>query len=114
MKAQWKKRWLKALRSDEYEQGAGSLRKTEYYDTASSEYKTYGSPRLCCLGVLCDIAGVRWLKDDAGCKFGRVDLNEEGLKFFGLSEEHQELCVTLNDNKHRSFKQIARTIDAKF
>lgn len=39
-----KGKWVAALRSGEYRQGRGSLRK-----------KSIGGDRFCCLGVLCDI-----------------------------------------------------------
>lgn len=112
MKAEWKTRWLKALRSEEYEQGTGTLR--DSFDYEQSGYVPGGVKRFCCLGVLCDIAGVRWKPGDEGCKFGKDSINDIGLTFFGLTDQDQELCVTLNDEKSRSFKQIARTIEAKF
>jgi len=41
-----KQRWLTALRSGEYQQGQGALRRR----------KQEGPDELCCLGVLCEIA----------------------------------------------------------
>lgn len=41
-----KEEWVTALRSGEYRQGKGFLRNSD------DEY--------CCLGVLCDLAGMQW------------------------------------------------------
>lgn len=43
MKKEIAEKWVTALRSDKYEQGAGALRSEDDY---------------CCLGVLCDISGL--------------------------------------------------------
>lgn len=45
IKPEIKKRWIEALRSGEYEQAIGVLRKTD----------GVGRQRYCCLGVLCDV-----------------------------------------------------------
>ncbi len=50
------KQWIKALRSNNYEQGTGSLR------TAAGEY--------CCLGVVCELAEVPANFDQGQWKFG--------------------------------------------
>ena len=44
MKAELKQKWVDALRSGDYEQGKGAL-------LASGKY--------CCLGVLCEVSGLR-------------------------------------------------------
>lgn len=94
MKAVWKKRWLKALRSGEYKQGVGYLKNGDEF---------------CCLGVLCDLAGVRW--KDGSCKFGNGGLNPRGTEFFGLTEADQTHFIDMNDGRGRSFKQIARSAE---
>lgn len=52
MLKKYKKRWLEALRGDEYKQGKGKLKMTN------------GEAKFCCLGVLCDIVqedmGIAW------------------------------------------------------
>jgi hypothetical protein len=52
MKPEIKEKWIAALRSGKYKQGAGSLRKIDLF---------------CCLGVLCDIYAkenqISWKKD---------------------------------------------------
>lgn len=50
MKAEWKKRWMDALRSGEYKQTRGILKWTD----------ADGESHYCCLGVLCEIAGLNW------------------------------------------------------
>ena len=54
MNPEWKQKWIDALRSGEYKQGYKYLRQTE----------EDGSISYCCLGVLCDIAGVDWKETD--------------------------------------------------
>lgn len=45
MKKELKKKWVEALRSGKYSQGKNYLRKGDSY---------------CCLGVLCEVAGLEW------------------------------------------------------
>jgi hypothetical protein len=59
MDAELKARWLQALRSGEYVQDSGSLRTSNGY---------------CCLGVLCEVAGLGHL-DEKG------NLNNEVVEF---------------------------------
>ena len=53
MNAEWKQKWVDALRSGEYEQAEGKLRRISGY---------------CCLGVLCDLVkgelGLEWKQWD--------------------------------------------------
>jgi len=56
MKAEIKKMWVAALKSDKYKQGQGQLKK---------------GTKFCCLGVLCDLhhkitKGGKWIKMDHG------------------------------------------------
>lgn len=46
-----KQKWVAALRSGDYLQGTQYLR---------TEHK--GPPRYCCLGVLCDLLGAKWIQ----------------------------------------------------
>lgn len=97
MKAVWKKRWLKALRSGEYEQGA------QYLKTPDGAF--------CCLGVLCDLAKVQWR--GTHCKYGKGGLNEKGREFFGLTPADEDFFVRQNDMLGRTFKQIARSAETR-
>jgi hypothetical protein len=49
MKAALKKKWIAALRSGKYKQGDSALR-----------LESEGESQFCCLGVLADVAGLRW------------------------------------------------------
>jgi hypothetical protein len=62
MNSEKKTKWVEALRSGEYEQGASFL----VQQPASAK----GKPRYCCLGVLCDLAikdgveGIRFIEGE--------------------------------------------------
>lgn len=72
MNKEIKEKWLKALRSGDYEQGEECLRKEEKY---------------CCLGVLCDIIkkdlSLDWIKkeDQEIFQFGDYENDDEVLPF---------------------------------
>lgn len=67
MKDDIKQKWIEALRSGEYDQGAGQLR------TENNEY--------CCLGVLCDLASkagiAKWEEHPTG---GWVAVSSDGSR----------------------------------
>lgn len=98
MNPEWKEKWIKALRSGEYEQGRNRLRRDGKY---------------CCLGVLCDISGMgKWeentymgsesvLPYELAEKMG---ITQWGDLSFGITLTH------LNDTG-RSFGDIADTIE---
>lgn len=50
MNHEYEEKWVAALRSGKYLQGQGALRQL-----------VNGELRYCCLGVLCDVAGARWV-----------------------------------------------------
>lgn len=54
MKKEIAEKWVAALRSGEYEQGSGMLRKVGY-KTNEERTETTAVDKFCCLGVLCDI-----------------------------------------------------------
>lgn len=104
MKAEWKKKWIAALRSGDYEQGSGQLRPSNI--------------RYCCLGVLADLAvqeGIGEWSSHGDYSFGGglydklLPRNlEERIGFFIL---RQTDLVTMNDNGE-SFSRIADWIEA--
>ena len=109
MKAGVKKRWVAALRSGDYTQGKGALRRGDGF---------------CCLGVLCDVyrieKGEEWVRDgDEIWLFGgrAVDLPLEVLTWAGLDpvlpipviDTHN--LAELNDDE-ASFAEIADLIEA--
>lgn len=55
MDPELKAKWVAALRSGEYKQGTGRLRKP-----------TADGQRFCCLGVLCEVVGIPRLDDRDG------------------------------------------------
>lgn len=120
MKANIKKRWIKALRSGKYKQGKGRLRNEK--------------DEFCCLGVFCDITkdetGGKWGKkgyfgkqgtrgDDCGLppfvtRFLGMDLNGYTFpKYYTAKGRKERSLIGLNDSG-ASFKQIANIIDKNF
>jgi hypothetical protein len=115
-----KARWLRALRSGRYKQGTGNLQPVE--------------GKFCCLGVLCDLhaksTGGVWEHE---CGVGRqylgadLTLPDEVWKWAGLKRDNPRIRLVgrpgnksvalsdLNDGsnneRHRTFKQIANLIE---
>ena len=101
MNKKLKDKWIKALRSGEYEQGTMRL------VTAGKRYDEF-----CCLGVLADVAGAEWneymepcIGDEVVGSQGRLDLG-----YFKLPGKVEEHLVNMNDTG-KSFKQIANWIE---
>lgn len=115
--------WLKALRSGDYQKGQGALR------TSNGKY--------CCLGVLCEIAGVP--REDRQNESSRYDVTDHGSNYstsympdriadyFGirialnfknlvmLDGGKFENIAEINDSTlGYSFEQIANIIEAQF
>ena len=114
---EFKEAWIKALKSGNYVQGSGSLRKEmDNTDNPSS------TPTYCCLGVACSVAGVpeeyitgEWIDYVDGYEY---DVVPEVLH--GVSDENQlvEALSCMNDthtadtSEHKfSFEDIADWID---
>ena len=111
MKADVKRRWVKALRSGKYKQGRQYLRQT-----------LNGQDKFCCLGAVTDICGKRWNK-------GRTKLLEAGVQQvfcfrgnagtldgrfraeIGLTDSEEAILATKNDSGRWSFKRIATWIE---
>lgn len=117
MRKEVKDKWLAALRSGEYKQGKNQLIDGDNY---------------CCLGVLCDIhsktvkkKGVRF-KDNMyfdGIYYNTIELTERVQKWAGINSElgtfkykngKQSSLASLNDDKGKSFKEIANIIEKYF
>jgi hypothetical protein len=97
MKATWKRKWLKALRSGKYEQAKGSLKKDGGY---------------CCLGVLRDVINPNSRAgDEYLCKTHSLLV---GLPHEGSSNEvgTQYDLAAMND-AGKSFKEIANYIEKR-
>ena len=86
MTPELKSRWLAALRSGEYEQGRNTMNR---------------QGRMCCLGVLCDVAGLKWRPEESDvlqCDAGSGYIERpEFLEGFGLSQNIHDLAYSLND-----------------
>lgn len=121
-------KWVKALRSGKFKQGAGTLK----------QYNSKGQPQHCCLGVLCELYNSEMKKskkktipekiydNDMDFSFGysrfggsKEDLPREVMKWsgienslgqFNLSDNHYETLADLND-LGRKFKTIADIIE---
>lgn len=97
-------RWVEALESGKYKQGAGQLRSTADGETS-----------YCCLGVLCKLA-----EDDGGQKFNHdsygkdfdIEFPPRHIQTFVFDEEFCESLAEMND-EGASFKRIAGVIRAK-
>jgi hypothetical protein len=87
-----KQRWMKDLRSGEFQQGFGQL--------YNHSYRSY-----CCLGVLCKD---NLAKYHAGCNLeDYVQLRED----YELKSEEVNRLVSMNDSKKKTFPEIADWID---
>lgn len=98
MDADLKAKWVAALRSGEYQQTTGALRKEGGY---------------CCLGVLCDVAGATWSRGDPNDRYWIATYNgerEEGVLPGSLARaifgayEHQDprVIVYAGDRNHKT------------
>ena len=101
------KKWLKALRSEEYQQGKQRL--CSSFD---------GGLRYCCLGVLCHVycpngfdKNNRFSYDGvAGC----LAYPPHSLRVkAGLDDSTTDKLIEMNDRKGRTFKQIAAYLEKK-
>lgn len=97
-----RRKWIIALRSDEYEQGRIRLRNLD---------NTY-----CCLGVACDVSGAGSWKEIYTDYHVFVthdnqrlvtELNTEILDLMGLTDREQNHLMHMNDELKASFSEIA-------
>ena len=99
MDAKLKADWLKALRSGEYRQAQASLRHRGAF---------------CCLGVLADIQGAKWVNGspifDGVENDSAADLEPRFAG--GLRRATQQTLADMND-KGESFKKIADYIERR-
>ena len=101
MNKQLKTKWLKALRSGEYDQGVG------HYVTAGNKYDSF-----CCLGVLCDIQDAVWDMNgyNNSCVIDGKTLVGNDPVLSGPSWLEQHHLAVMNDTGD-SFKKIAKYIE---
>lgn len=108
MNPEIKAKWLEALRSGNYKQGTGRLRK------ADNSY--------CCLGVLCDVIDpTKWMntEDTYHCYGYRIDdpqfhvysaLSDNQLKEIGLPSYDMWELIRRND-RSSSFTDVIKYIE---
>lgn len=100
MKTELKQKWLDALRSGKYKQGKGLLRDR--------------NDCFCCLGVLCDVAGMRWIpgatEDYAPAGQSIYMPTPKQREELGLSFEVAAHFSKRNDNGN-TFRDIAHEIE---
>lgn len=96
------KKWVKALESGKYKQGKNCL---------SNE-----KDELCCLGVVCKLAGMKPRNRGGDIFFGteHAYLPRKARRWLGIDDEDpfigEERAADWNDEKDYSFKQIAKEI----
>lgn len=110
MDAELKEKWIRALRGGYYQQCQGKLR----------VFKD-GLPSYCCLGVLCEVAGVKISPngDTTEAFRGEGPLYQEVYDLLGVSASHSTLpnrLVEMNDapqyeGQKKSFAEIADWIE---
>jgi len=97
--AELKSRWVAALRSGRYQQGKRRL---------SIRHRN-GRESNCCLGVLCRVARVRGWRDGAMLRDSDAGTDLAGQIGLGV---HEEIELSLmNDNRNKSFREIADWIE---
>jgi hypothetical protein len=109
MNPEWKKKWVAALRSDDYEQGQKYLR---VYD------------KFCCLGVLCDLVDPsRWVSpshtvasvyDGSILGLPRLVRDVTGVDEFGTIDYATARNLAEMNDDGFSFGQIADVIEKEF
>lgn len=104
MNADIKNRWVKALRSGQYEQTQGTLRNYQGF---------------CCLGVLCDIMEPEGWDREVDEHWGCADMPDESLLIkAGLMEpipltNYVPTELSEMNDKGKSFAEIADWIEAR-
>ena len=110
MEAELKSRWTARLRSGEYRQGKGALRKLGK-----------DSDSFCCLGVLCEIAvedGKAHLSKQHEVVGWNYNYNQENSllpielhAWSGICLDDREELMSMNDAAGKTFEEIADWID---
>lgn len=105
MKAALKQKWIDALRSGKYMQGRYRLR-NNFHDLV---------PKFCCLGVLCEVAGVP-RKDDGytSAIYPYVtihSLSKDLTDKFHISTAEEGTLIAMNDELYKTFAEIADYIE---
>lgn len=110
MEAELKSRWTAKLRSGDYLQGKGALRKRGTYQDL-----------FCCLGVLCEVAvedGRVHRSETPEVVGWNYNYNEEGgvlpielESWSGIDLDDRQELMSMNDDAGNTFEEIADWID---
>src|SRR5436309_3328868 len=114
--------WLEALRSGEYKQGEGALKRLDSYSCSIVH---------CCLGVACEVVApdrftvkpvqyekYEFIGENYDDELGTVKVNLTGappddvLKALGINHEEMNDLIDMNDRQHRDFDYIANYVEA--
>ena len=98
MNKQLRDEWVKALRSNKYNQTTGLLQDQDGH---------------CCLGVLCEVAskrGYRVRRDDAGYLEGQL-LDDQSKRLNSLVSDGDSDALTRMNDAGESFTKIAKYIE---
>ncbi len=106
MNPELKSKWVGALRSGEYKQGKTALRSKD--------------DKYCCLGVLCEISGMKRVQDTnaMGDRRWRYYFNGDSCTTVlpgGFSKEVDNVSsqlIVMNDDAGKNFNEIADYIEA--
>lgn len=126
MNKKLKKKWVKALRSGDYDQASGALCKVQ--KDKKGTHLSY-----CCLGVLADVSGEgEWVKQSPTDSYtdydgpirrykfptlrdyhehAEADFSTKQAEILGLAYAEQSTLVDMNDDQGASFKKIAKWIE---
>ena len=102
MKAEYKKLWIEALRSGQYQQGQCELRSAD--------------DSRCCLGVLCDVVdSSKWIYNERHERYEWGDYSctvpHEVCNVTGFDNESGSVYYRMNDDERKSFAEIADYIE---
>ena len=114
----FKKAWIKALKSGDYIQGTGTLRKEEEDTLTNNDIVSY-----CCLGVACIVAGIpeefidgEWIEyQQDGFDYEKVPEVLHGVadsnELAKVLSEMNDSCSPDKDHHRFNFDDIADWID---
>lgn len=92
-------KWIEALRSGEYKQWRGGLRRDDCF---------------CCLGVACDLSGFDKWTDKGNYQVYSESvgtLSPKDMQTLGISHSEQDVLIDMNDYQGKSFPEIADAIE---
>ena len=95
-------KWIKALRSGEYQQGQGRLCRS-----------ATDGPKFCCLGVLAEVLEIPKVREGEVYLYkdrGSMILTSEEYSKVGISERMASDLMAMNDSG-KTFEEIAEYID---